>query len=491
MRGISEDVKTATFAFFIFTTCLLAYLSNRDVLVGGDAVSNVHLAVRFARTGELTLTPLKEPFLFSWRWTIPRTGNPYIRLKSEDEFGTRVRYVLLDAQHSEVAGVPYYLIATKQAAEYGSTFGPGSALAAAPFFAIAHLFMNDLEGRPAWLWYGAKVIASLFVAASAVFVFLSCLNFFSKGQSALVGLAYGLGTSVWSVSSQILWQQTPSLFFLSLGMYLLSALNPSGLRLALGGMAFGSAFAVRPLDGLFGAVFFMFCLITRRRRAWFYVLGSLVPILYLLFYNFRSFGQIFSFGQLEIGKAVALGKTGSSDVWQTPLWEGLSGLLFSPGRGLFLFTPTACFGFWGLWRSLRVQSNSFFKASSVGVVLMLILAAKWFDWWGGWTYSYRPILAGMPFLAVLAGSTLSALNSKFLLRMLGVLFFTWSIYTQILGAFAYNLSDWNAKNGQDIDNPLYRGRLWSLMDSPILFYTKNFTHSRESKKQEIQNWLNN
>ena len=65
----------------------------------------------------------------------------------------------------------------------------------------------------------------------------------------------------------------------------------------------------------------------------------------------------------------------------------------------------------------------------------------------------------------------------------------WSVYAQILGAFAYNIGDWNNKEGKNIDNPMYRNRLWSIKDSPIDFYSRDFKHARARKKSEINLWL--
>ena len=35
------------------------------------------------------------------------------------------------------------------------------------------------------------------------------------------------------------------------------------------------------------------------------------------------------------------------------------------------------------------------------VSLLILMAGKWFDWWGGLTRGYRPIVDAAPFLALL------------------------------------------------------------------------------------------
>ena len=34
-------------------------------------------------------------------------------------------------------------------------------------------------------------------------------------------------------------------------------------------------------------------------------------------------------------------------------------------------------------------------------VILILMAGKWFDWWGGLTRGYRPIVDAAPFLALL------------------------------------------------------------------------------------------
>ena len=73
--------------------------------------------------------------------------------------------------------------------------------------------------------------------------------------------------------------------------------------------------------------------------ALYYFLGASVPGAALATYNTYFLGSPFRFGQSEAGHALALEKTGLPGVWQTPLWDGAAGLLLSPSRGLFFFSP--------------------------------------------------------------------------------------------------------------------------------------------------------
>ena len=50
-------------------------------------------------------------------------------------------------------------------------------------------------------------------------------------------------------------------------------------------------------------------------------------------------GNGLSIGQGVIGGHVALEKTGSESKWSTPIFRGALGLLFSPSRGIFIYSP--------------------------------------------------------------------------------------------------------------------------------------------------------
>jgi chromate transport protein ChrA len=98
--------------------------------------------------------------------------------------------------------------------------------------------------RPLWLWVVAivagcfavpaalgllrhfddyravgKISASLFVAFSAGFLFLSLLRFTDRGAALLLTMTYALGTSVWVIASQAMWQHGSALFCLSLAVW--------------------------------------------------------------------------------------------------------------------------------------------------------------------------------------------------------------------------------------------------------------------------------
>ena len=79
---------------------------------------------------------------------------------------------------------------------------------------------------------------------------------------------------------------------------------------------------------------------------------------------------------------------------------GALGLLVSPSRGLLVFLQFLGFSGLGMvktWLDARYHS---LRPLTIATVAVMALQCKWFDWWGGWTYGYRPWLDTVPLLVV-------------------------------------------------------------------------------------------
>jgi hypothetical protein len=143
----------------------------------------------------------------------------------------------------------------------------------------------------------------------------------------------------------------------------------------------------------------------------------------------------------------------------------------------------------------------------------MLVQSKWFDWWGGWAYGYRPWLEAVPMLIVCMIPVIERACARPWSAALLGLALGWSVFVQGLGAFAYD-KYWNARdlyavvkptNGRsffetepearrfaaqsggeyaglfscNIDFPECRYRLWSFDESIISFYLQRWSVSRE------------
>lgn len=521
----------------IFLGLLGVYHLNGQFLYGNDAKPNVYLPVALLGGGGMSFTPSEYPFMFYWVCDTPQ-GQVTYQFNAWDEYVTGQPYTYRQLFHAGLLKLiqpKYYLVPSIRKTPQGepicvNTFGPGAGMTALPVFAVLHLAVGgDLPSHPAAMWYGAKFAGALLVAGSAALVFLTARVFTTTAPAALIALAYGLGTGVWSTSSQTLWQHGPNEFFLAMGAYFLMRAETSWKHAAACGLALSAAVACRPTSIVVAAavgVYLLVRLVTARRKALLpYVLAALPVAVLLAAYNTYYLGRPWEFGQAKVGHKVALSKTGSADLWQTPLLTGAAGLTVSPSRGLLVFSPFMVFALAGLvvlWTRRR-YAVLWPLAAAMGVLLGI--AFKWFDWWGGWCYGPRPIVDTMPYFVLMLIPVIGWVCQRKVVLAVFLVLLAWSAAVQALGAFAYDMFGWNKRavaevyvagrddpvivtsrqeledlarthtieqiqeTGMDIDDAPHRHRLWSLRDNQILFYVRNFRRSRQAKAEYVERWL--
>jgi hypothetical protein len=127
--------------------------------------------------------------------------------------------------------------------------------------------------------------------------------------------------------------------------------------------------ANRPPDALVAGAIVIFTVWSRRRSAWWLLAGTAVPLATLVYYNLNVIGHV----------AGAYGFVRSNDFFQLG-WSGVLGLLVSPARGLFVFSPFLVFIPVGLLPRLRSpDSKALAVALSFAVVAQILLYSQ-VDW---------------------------------------------------------------------------------------------------------------
>jgi hypothetical protein len=521
----SAPSRLAIFAGIVLGL-LLIYHANGDFLPGRDSVTNAWLPVAVLNDGQMAFRPSRMPYLFDWqladtkenlrfaRWdqvlapstlasSTPESSPPATSATGGEPPAGSSMAELYRARKLVLRGPGYYLFPSRlidgRTGErlYANTFGPGAGLTALPVFASLRLVARDLRAHPKLVWYAAKFTASLLVAVSAGLLYLTMLRFTPARVALLSTLAFGLGTCVWSTSSQALWQHGPSEFWLALALFFVVRDSIAPLSAAAGGTALAMAVACRPTNAVVLAIMALW-LAFRDWRALVAILVGALPIGFALaVYNGIYLGSPLSFGQTEIAEKLALHKCGAPGVWQTPLWRGAAGLLASPGRGLFIYSPWLLLAVAGAVIAWRDPRYAPLRPLPLAALAILAVHAKFYDWWGGWAFGYRPIVDATVLLAPLAAAALAALTSeqgstarRRLAWSAFALLVAWSIGVQTLGAFAYDLAGWNGRVvagvSQDIDRPEFRHRIWSWRDNPILFYATHFTTSQAERARRVQ-----
>ena len=170
----------------------------------------------------------------------------------------------------------------------------------------------------------------------------------------------------------------------------------------------------------------------RRLRRWStcFVLGALPLIAFLAWYNAVRFGSVF-----ETGYGPAhLERVGGVRLFETPLLEGMLGMLFSPGKGIFIFNPLlvlALPGLYNLWASNRRLATIVMTSFTAS----LLFHSKYTFWAGDLTWGSR-YLASMMGIVILG---LIPILRRRLLRTVVIVLFVPSVLIQI-ASISYNYS---------------------------------------------------
>ena len=111
-------------------------------------------------------------------------------------------------------------------------------------------------------------------------------------------------------------------------------------------------------------------------------------------YNLGRYGNLFDTGYLP--------EESFNGVWM----QGIAGLLVSPGRGLFLYSPVLLLAFPALPAFARRHVVE--AVLAIGVILFhVLLYGKWFMWHGGYAWGPRFMIPALPFLVILMAPLLA------------------------------------------------------------------------------------
>lgn len=424
-------------AALVFFGSLTAFLVlGPDAPQGGDTVPNRYLAAGVT-CGDLTLNR------YGPLWGVPS---------------------------GEVVRFPYY--ATRSVTgDLVSTFGPVVPVLSSPAYFLAGLAGITMDSA-AILAVG-RVLAGLLSALASLFTFLAARRVSGTGAALIATMAFVLGSGVLTVASRGLWQHTWALPLLAAGTWMLLK-GLSGTRtwpLVATGAALSLAFACRPQAGLFGLAAALSILWLKREAFLPFALAAFPVLALVAAHNTFFFDSPFLFAQTLRSGDVALFKTGSDSLLGESPLEAVTGLLFSPSRGLFVLSPALAVGLVaGLvvgFRRVHHGGGSRGTGFPVGVQFMaalglLVTAALWFDWWGGYTVTYRPLLEMLPILTVLVAWCLGRWRSR-VFRVAWAMALAWSIVVSLGTVTHPGVVLWN----EEVDVDRHPERVWRIRGSLV------------------------
>jgi hypothetical protein len=326
---------------------------------------------------------------------------------------------------------------------------------------LAALHIIDLTGplSPNLL---AKLTASLLSSVAVLFAFLIARRYASDTVAAFVALGFGLGTNIWALASQTLWQHESVLAGLTLALFYLTAassLTPGwGLWIASAGL--GLAGWARPQVAPAIAVLAL-CLITRRgrRRDLFALVPLAICSALALWLNVRWFGHPFgAVPHLESLHPLLHGVDGSLS--RTP-WQNAAGLLFSPSRGLVIYSPIVLVTLLSLPLAWKEGLRGTLLWCWLAAIAQFALYAGYSVWWGGHTYGPRYTIDLLPLLLPLAAAGATILVRTRAGAVAGSAALAWSVLLAATGAWCYPAEAWNT---DPVSVDLHHERLWEWRD---------------------------
>ncbi len=155
---------------------------------------------------------------------------------------------------------------------------------------------------------------------------------------------------------------------------------------------------------------------------------------------------------LRWGSPWNFGYQNAYETFSTPLWSGVSGLLFSPGKGLLFFAPVVLVPLLlmrELWRTCRAETILVIALTAI----YLGVYGRWYDWGGGLSWGPRFLLPLVPIWIALLGSVSARLTTGWprgillLTAVLGVLVQTLGVTINPHCMNAQHSAEWSWTNG--------------------------------------------
>jgi hypothetical protein len=430
-----RDLRTS---LLLGLVCLLVYNANLRSISAGDTYPARYLPFGIWRYGSLLLDPIATT-------TAQGRPNPYWIVRGRGGHAISLYPVVLP-----VLVAPLYLPAVGYLNAQGWTE-----------------LRLDRTARVM-----EKLTASLLAASSAALLYLLLRRRAKPRDALLLTVAFAFGTTTWVISSQALWQHGLA-ELLMVGALLLLTGPYTASRALAAGLLCGLIAANRPPDAILAAALWIYGLWWARPRdrivhtppaaapavaapvAWsrtpgrpktgrspasgwvgllLLAAGAALPVALVLAYNLEVAGSI----------AGGYGLPGKATFFQHPLLAGIAGQLFSPTRGLFVFSPFLLFllvlplrlrdvlGVSGA--PTRARGLALTLTLGIAVALQVLLYAKT-DWRLGFSWGPRCLTDLLPMLLWMLPPVVAALGAAG--RLVFALTCCAAIAIQAVGAFWY------------------------------------------------------
>lgn len=305
-------------------------------------------------------------------------------------------------------------------------------------------------------------IASFYLALAAVFWYLIARRNLKTSQALIIVFIFAFCTAAWSTASRALWQHGPSLVMLTIALYLMLLSEEKADIIQYVGLPLAFSYVIRPTNSL--SVVLLTCFVFFQYRKYFirYLIWAAVIAFPFILLNYSIYGSLLPpYYQPErlFTNLVFL--------------EALMGNLFSPGRGLFVFSPIFILSLLGIF--IKIREKRFLPRD---YYLLMIIVLHWVvistfrHWWGGHCYGYRLFSDMIPYfiyflIPVVEKIFVVLKNTR---KKIAIALFAFliciSFYMHFWGS-VHGLSQyyWNTTPNNIDEHP---ERLWDWSDPPFL-----------------------
>jgi hypothetical protein len=340
------------------------------------------------------------------------------------------------------------------------------------FLRMAHpeVLITNPTFEPFRIAYEQLAAACITSLSAAIFYFASRIRF-NRTTSLTTTFIYAFATSCWAISSQALWQHGAANLCILIATLCITSINSKQqftryhpFLLLLTGIACGLLPIVRPVNVIFSISIACYCLLVYKRLALWLLVGC-IPLASGLIYNSYYFHNL-------LGGYQSLFTPEIFRLANFP--TGFAGCLFSPGRGLFVYSPVLLFSFIAFMQLFKTSPH---WSKNDGFILLLTIVSLTYCtiyfgfkiWWGGACYGPRFMTEAIPMLVFLINYYLEPVSDIATVRrkaslMIFYFLIVVSMLVQMFGVFGTGTALWNAIP-LNVDH--YPERLWQIHDSPI------------------------
>lgn len=376
----------------------------------------------------------------------------------------------------------------------------GMVILTLPLYALFFLFMKlkgistDLTSMKIWKWRirWSHMAAMIVAAGTATLFYAACRKVSSRRKSLILTAALAFGTTQWAIAAQTMWQHGGVAFLSAAVIFAtISALHSqdtakTGRFLFLAGLAAGFYPVMRPTAGIFMLASGLFTIAHFKKQCWPYLLGGAVGPALLMAYNWWMMGHPSLMGGYVT-------QTGLYAFTWYNFIHALPGLLFSPSKGLLIYSPFLLFAlpavrhFW----ATRAEPESRFIGYMLIACFGLLMNYSFFRaWHGDAAFGPRFLTDALPVLCFslnyvrFDGWVENALRAgrNGVKEIALALMLLWSIGVQLSCILAGDIGvEWSNVPNYPLGDISYTSRYWDVGDAQFVRAAKAVYYKKTTK----------